>query len=165
MESLTDEEIITGLVNTLAEFRFPQEISVERDRHEAPTDEYNDSNSDSWEESSCDDAEQARQSGNEDDPARAKLRSMFQGVLRSSWGRNPLFLGSYSYVAVGSSGADLETMAEPLPKFGGEGETSSPLQLLFAGEATDRHFYSTTHGAYRSGIREANRLLQHYALV
>ncbi|CAL9117140.1 unnamed protein product [Musa acuminata var. zebrina] len=91
-------------------------------------------------------------------------------VKRSGWGKDPLFLGSYSYVAVGSSGDDLDLMAEPLPRRGRGGEpddrdvVSPPpaLQILFAGEATHRTHYSTTHGAYLSGIREANRLLQHY---
>lgn len=80
-------------------------------------------------------------------------------VKRSGWGTNPLFRGSYSYVASGSSGADLDLMAEPLPR-GCYDEP--PLQVLFAGEATHRTHYSTTHGAYFSGIREANRLLQYY---
>ncbi|WOL20405.1 hypothetical protein Cni_G29210 [Canna indica] len=86
-------------------------------------------------------------------------------VKRSKWGRDPLFLGSYSYVAVGSSGDDLDLMAEPLPGWGeedNEDPTCPPLQILFAGEATHRTHYSTTHGAYLSGVREANRLLQHY---
>nr|XP_043628204.1 probable polyamine oxidase 5 [Erigeron canadensis] len=78
-------------------------------------------------------------------------------VLKSQWGNDPLFLGSYSYVAVGSSTSDIDTLAEPLTKSG-----SHPLQILFAGEATHRTHYSTTHGAYFSGIREANRLLEHY---
>ncbi|XP_075079655.1 putative polyamine oxidase 5 isoform X2 [Nicotiana tabacum] len=87
-------------------------------------------------------------------------------VLKSQWGSDPLFLGSYSYVAVGSSGDDLDIMAEPLPKrtsiHNSNGCSSPPLQILFAGEATHRTHYSTTHGAYFSGLREANRLLNHY---
>ncbi|XP_042484438.1 probable polyamine oxidase 5 [Macadamia integrifolia] len=90
----------------------------------------------------------------------------FTKALRSQWGSNPLFMGSYSYVAVGSSGDDLDLMAEPLPKNSNsdtvEGTSPLPLQILFAGEATHRTHYSTTHGAYFSGLREANRILQHY---
>ncbi|KAJ0964557.1 hypothetical protein J5N97_025695 [Dioscorea zingiberensis] len=80
-------------------------------------------------------------------------------VMRSGWGSDPLFQGSYSYVAVGSSGDDLDLMAEPLPS----GGARMALQILFAGEATHRTHYSTTHGAYFSGIREANRLIQRYS--
>ncbi|KAE9602458.1 putative non-specific polyamine oxidase [Lupinus albus] len=81
-------------------------------------------------------------------------------VLKTQWGTDPLFLGSYSYVSMGSSGDDLDLMAEPLPK--DKSLASPPLQILFAGEATHRTHYSTTHGAYFSGHREANRLLQYY---
>ncbi|XP_055824944.1 probable polyamine oxidase 5 [Solanum dulcamara] len=88
-------------------------------------------------------------------------------VLKSQWGTDPLFLGSYSYVAVGSSGDDLDAMAEPLPKTTTIHSNISPppLQILFAGEATHRTHYSTTHGAYFSGLREANRLLHHYHCI
>lgn len=87
-------------------------------------------------------------------------------VLRSKWGTDPLFLGSYSYVSVGSSLGDVDKLAEPLPKISTNGVKNSPqLQILFAGEATHRTHYSTTHGAYFSGLREANRLLQHYHCV
>ncbi|XP_021751160.1 probable polyamine oxidase 5 [Chenopodium quinoa] len=91
----------------------------------------------------------------------------FREVLKSKWGTDPLFLGSYSYVAVGSSGDDFDTLAQPLPRAEDRGSTtgSPPLQVLFAGEATHRTHYSTTHGAYFSGVREASRLLQHYQLV
>ncbi|PNY14458.1 polyamine oxidase-like protein [Trifolium pratense] len=97
--------------------------------------------------------------------------SSISKVLKSKWGKDPLFLGSYSYVAVGSSGEDLDTMAEPLPLMKDSNNSSNgnsfsyPLQILFAGEATHRTHYSTTHGAYFSGLREANRLLQHYHCV
>ncbi|CAM6116463.1 unnamed protein product [Calypogeia fissa] len=102
----------------------------------------------------------------------------FLDVKRSKWGQNPLFRGSYSYVKVGSTGNDIDTLAEPLPRrspAGGDGVAvgrgknivlkGPPLQLLFAGEATHRHCYSTTHGAYFSGLREAERLLLHYGLL
>lgn len=36
-------------------------------------------------------------------------------ILRSAWGSNPYFRGSYSYTRVGSSGADVEKLATPLP--------------------------------------------------
>ncbi|CAN8326511.1 unnamed protein product [Cochlearia groenlandica] len=93
-------------------------------------------------------------------------------VLKTKWGSDPLFRGSYSYVAVGSSGDDLDAMAEPLPKMdmksdqvNGHGEAKvHELQVMFAGEATHRTHYSTTHGAYYSGLREANRLLKHYKM-
>ncbi|KAK9705436.1 hypothetical protein RND81_07G056800 [Saponaria officinalis] len=92
-----------------------------------------------------------------------KLGFEIRNVLRSKWGNDPLFLGSYSYVSVGSSGDDFDSLAQPLPM---QEECGIPqLQILFAGEATHRTHYSTTHGAYFSGLREANRLLQKYNLV
>ncbi|XP_044471181.1 probable polyamine oxidase 5 [Mangifera indica] len=137
LESLTDEEIIDGVSTTISSF-LPQPHKKE------------DSNSRKL----C--------NGNHVENTEVK----FTKVLRTKWGNDPLFLGSYSYVAVGSSGEDLDTIAKPLP----ENICSScestgfvpPLQILFAGEATHRTHYSTTHGAYFSGLREANRLLQHY---
>ncbi|KAI4376535.1 hypothetical protein MLD38_014285 [Melastoma candidum] len=92
------------------------------------------------------------------DPGSAGVK--FGKALRSKWGSDPLFLGSYSYVAVGSSGDDLDALAVPLPLTLPRG--CSALQIMFAGEATHRTHYSTTHGAYYSGIREAVRLLKHY---
>ncbi|KAL4589523.1 hypothetical protein LXL04_002430 [Taraxacum kok-saghyz] len=83
----------------------------------------------------------------------------FDKVLKSRWGSDPLFMGSYSFIAVGSSTKDMDSLAEPLTN------GSSPLQILFAGEATHRTHYSTTHGAYYSGLREANRLLEHYHCI
>ncbi|XP_030059047.1 peroxisomal N(1)-acetyl-spermine/spermidine oxidase [Microcaecilia unicolor] len=77
-------------------------------------------------------------------------------ILRTKWHSNVYTKGSYSYVAVGCSGEDIDTIAEPLPEGTAE---SKPLQVLFAGEATHRSFYSTTHGALLSGWREAERII------
>ncbi|XP_069867569.1 peroxisomal N(1)-acetyl-spermine/spermidine oxidase-like [Dipodomys merriami] len=78
-----------------------------------------------------------------------------ESVLRSCWHSAPYTCGSYSYVAVGSNGADIDLLAQPLPV----DNPSTQLQMLFAGEATHRTFYSTTHGALLSGWREADRLI------
>ncbi|KAM9379865.1 peroxisomal N(1)-acetyl-spermine/spermidine oxidase [Phaethornis superciliosus] len=78
-----------------------------------------------------------------------------RSLLRSRWHSAPYTRGSYTYVAVGSSGGDIDTLAQPLPE---DTKDPRPLQLLFAGEATHRTFYSTTHGALLSGWREAERL-------
>ncbi|MFT6145342.1 MAG: monoamine oxidase [Myxococcota bacterium] len=63
------------------------------------------------------------------------------------WVDDPLALGSYSFLPVGSSPDDFDTCAIPV---GG--------RVLFAGEHTDADWYQTTHGAIRSGLREARRL-------
>lgn len=78
-----------------------------------------------------------------------------KSVLRTCWHSTPYTRGSYSYVAVGSTGDDIDLLAEPLPA----DREKAQLQVLFAGEATHRTFYSTTHGALLSGWREANRLI------
>ncbi|XP_005320562.2 spermine oxidase isoform X1 [Ictidomys tridecemlineatus] len=111
-------------------------------------------------------------------------------ILRSAWGSNPYFRGSYSYTQVGSSGADVEKLAKPLPytesSKTAHGSTTKqqpahllsskcpeqsldldrgsikPMQVLFSGEATHRKYYSTTHGALLSGQREAARLIEMY---
>ncbi|KAK3003037.1 hypothetical protein RJ639_018793 [Escallonia herrerae] len=136
LESLEDEEILDGVSKTISSF-----VSNPR-----------------WQLETSDSHGLCNGNGNGDAVAACSYERelKFSKILKSQWGNDPLFLGSYSYVAVGSSGKDIDTLAEPLPK------NSSSLQILFAGEATHRTHYSTTHGAYFSGLREANRLLQHY---
>ncbi|KAF5458840.1 hypothetical protein F2P56_022840 [Juglans regia] len=140
LESLQDEQIIDGVSATLSSFLSQPYKQVNSNSHEL-----------------CNGNGKSVENihGNE-----VKVTK----ILRSRWGTDPLFLGSYSYVAVGSSGDDLDKMAEPLPKQS-SAASPPPLQILFAGEATHRTHYSTTHGAYLSGLREANRLLQHYHCV
>ncbi|MFJ5921140.1 flavin monoamine oxidase family protein [Kitasatospora sp. NPDC092948] len=64
------------------------------------------------------------------------------------WASDPLALGSYSYVAVGSSHHDHDAMAEPVDGV-----------LHFAGEATYGQEPATVHGALLSGHRAAERVL------
>ncbi|XP_029926477.1 peroxisomal N(1)-acetyl-spermine/spermidine oxidase [Myripristis murdjan] len=81
-------------------------------------------------------------------------------ILRSQWFHDPWTCGSYTYLGVGCSAQDLDNLREPLPT---KGAQAKPLQVLFAGEATHSHYYSTVHGALLSGWREADRLISHYS--
>jgi monoamine oxidase len=79
------------------------------------------------------------------------LRTMFGGrvtepvsFLRTRWGDDPFARGSYSAFGVGSSPADVVALAKPVLG-----------RLVFAGEHTDERHPSTTHGAWRSGLRAA----------
>uniref|UniRef100_A0AAR2JCA3 Amine oxidase domain-containing protein n=1 Tax=Pygocentrus nattereri TaxID=42514 RepID=A0AAR2JCA3_PYGNA len=71
-------------------------------------------------------------------------------LLRSQWFHEPYTYGSYTYVAKGCSGYGIDNL---------------PLQMMFAGEATHRSFFSTVHGALITGWREADRLHTHYTTL
>ncbi len=82
------------------------------------------------------------------------LRRMFgraaadpERAVVTRWSQDPLAAGSYSFIPVGGSPRDHDVLAEPV------GE-----RLLFAGEATNRDYPATVHGAYLSGLREAERI-------
>ncbi|KAL6125019.1 hypothetical protein ACLB2K_077527 [Fragaria x ananassa] len=142
LESLKDEEIVNGVTATISSFLSKPHKKEKENSHSHLGN---------------------RHVNHDEENSQVK----FSKVLKTQWGSDPLFLGSYSYVAVGSSGEDLDILAEPLPKLSNCDEaasatSTSSLQILFAGEATHRTHYSTTHGAYFSGLREANRLLQYY---
>lgn len=68
-------------------------------------------------------------------------------VVVTQWDSDPYSRGAYSYMAVGSSPADLDAMAAPVGH-----------RLLFAGEATVRTHWACLHSAYFSGLREAARI-------
>lgn len=82
----------------------------------------------------------------------AVLRKMFAdapepvGMKYSRWGKDPLAGGCYSYVPLGATSGDYDALAEPTPP------------LYFAGEATNREYRATVHGAFLSGVREAKRI-------
>ncbi len=69
-------------------------------------------------------------------------------TLVTRWGKDPYARGAYSHIPVGATGENYDQLAEPLSD-----------RLYFAGEATHRRFPSTLHGAYLSGMREAERIL------
>lgn len=71
-------------------------------------------------------------------------------ALCSRWGQDKFSYGSYSYVAVGSSGDDYDILAESV----GDG------RVFFAGEATNKQYPATMHGAFLSGMREAASILR-----
>ena len=73
------------------------------------------------------------------------------------WKSNQYTSGSYSFAAINQKGDEFNTLAEPLPS---DDESKQPPRLLFAGEATHHHFFSTVHGAIESGYREAERIIR-----
>nr|GEX75898.1 lysine-specific histone demethylase 1 homolog 3 [Tanacetum cinerariifolium] len=84
------------------------------------------------------------------------LRKLFgEGVVRdpvasvvTDWGRDPFSYGAYSYVAVGASGEDYDTLGRPVNNC-----------LFFAGEATCKEHPDTVGGAMMTGMREAVRIV------
>lgn len=84
--------------------------------------------------------------------AREELRHIFGkpplgAALATGWGRDPLFLGSYSQARVGAAGARA-ALAQPLA--GG--------RLLFAGEATHHGMAGMVSGAWAEGERAAQAI-------
>jgi monoamine oxidase len=70
------------------------------------------------------------------------------GMIVTRWGEDRWARGAYSHIPVGAEAGDRDVLAEPL--FGG--------RVRFAGEATHREHAATVHGAYLSGLREAQAL-------
>lgn len=67
------------------------------------------------------------------------------------WGKNPLTFGSYSFVKVGSSPNDYDNVKKSV------GDS-----LFFAGEHTHLEYSGCVHGAYFSGERVGDEVVQHY---
>lgn len=75
-----------------------------------------------------------------------------ESYVNTRWSADPYSYGSYSYLPVGASGDDYEALAKP-----------ASTRLFFAGEATHSKYPATTHGAYLSGIREADRIKNNFS--
>ena len=93
------------------------------------------------------------------------LRSVFgsENVPKPSiskvtrWRNDPWSCGSYSFTKVGSSPGMYDEIASPL---GSNSNSNSNGRLLFAGEHTSKHCHSTVHGAWETGVREAERIFE-----
>ncbi|KAK2578936.1 hypothetical protein KPH14_011141 [Odynerus spinipes] len=78
------------------------------------------------------------------------------------WRADPWARGSYSFVAVGSSGSDYDLLAAPVappppPNYPPGAPPPQP-RVFFAGEHTIRNYPATVHGAFLSGLREGGRI-------
>jgi monoamine oxidase len=69
-------------------------------------------------------------------------------ILRTKWDTNINSFGSYSFTAVGTEMRHFEELAAEVKD-----------KLFFAGEHTEVDYFSTAHGAYLSGIREAEKII------
>lgn len=69
-------------------------------------------------------------------------------ILRTKWQSNVNSFGAYSYTAIGTEIQHYDDLAEEISD-----------KLFFAGEHTNADYFSTAHGAYLSGIREADKII------
>ena len=74
-------------------------------------------------------------------------------VIRCCWTKDPFTLGGYSYPTLATKEEDIVNLGRPLPNY-------EFAQLFFAGEATCPKCWSFLHGAYGSGIAQANKILE-----
>lgn len=71
-----------------------------------------------------------------------------QQVMITRWASDPYAMGSYSCNILGSTPEMRVALAANLMGC-----------VFFAGEATDKKYYQTVHGAYQSGIRAADEII------
>ena len=69
-------------------------------------------------------------------------------MLRTKWQTNENSYGAYSFTQVGTEMRHFDDLAEEVND-----------RLFFAGEHTEADYFSTAHGAYLSGIREADKII------
>ncbi|KAL6267918.1 hypothetical protein P5V15_000986 [Pogonomyrmex californicus] len=74
------------------------------------------------------------------------------------WRADPWARGSYSFVAVGSSGSDYDLLAAPVSPPHLVNQPAPQPRVFFAGEHTIRNYPATVHGAFLSGLREGGRI-------
>lgn len=78
------------------------------------------------------------------------------------WRADPWARGSYSFVAVGSSGSDYDLLAAPVSPPHLLNQPPPQPRVFFAGEHTIRNYPATVHGAFLSGLREGGRIADQF---
>lgn len=88
------------------------------------------------------------------DDAMKTLRRIFGPAVKNPidwqvtrWAVDPFSRGSYSFLSLGATPEDFIRLSKPIGS-----------KLFFAGEATNKAYFGTTHGAYLSGIRAASEI-------
>ena len=86
----------------------------------------------------------------------ANLKSIYglnipfpDNFIRTKWGLNQFTLGAYSYVGINGNSSDYDELSKSVDN-----------KVFFAGEHTSRDYRGTVHGAYLSGIREADKIIK-----
>lgn len=69
-------------------------------------------------------------------------------MVRTQWQTNENSFGAYSYTAVGTEMRHFNDLAQSIDN-----------KVFFAGEHTHIDYFSTAHGAYLSGLREAEKII------
>jgi len=70
-------------------------------------------------------------------------------IYVSKWGKDPFSKGSYSFNKVKMQGTARNNLRKPVKR-----------RVYFAGEATNKWYHSTTHGAYLSGKDAAKKIMK-----
>ncbi|KAI4485608.1 hypothetical protein M0802_012670 [Mischocyttarus mexicanus] len=86
--------------------------------------------------------------------------------IRTTWSSNKYIRGGYSNLTPACEESNITPATLGKPIFGKSEETyckNLPI-MLFAGEATHETFYSTTHGAYETGIKQAKLYLRYHQM-
>lgn len=87
-----------------------------------------------------------------------------KGCIRTTWSSNRYIRGGYSSLTPVCDETNCTPATLAIPIGGRTKEKDSKILpiMLFAGEATHETFYSTAHGAYETGIKQAELFLKYH---
>jgi len=91
---------------------------------------------------------QAEGQNNDKNDGKMVLLPKLKRYRIANWGKDPLSLGSWSYIKVGGKARDIDTLSLGIPR----------RRLYFAGEYTNAAELGTIHGAFMSGRHAVQKL-------